>query len=312
MKKIRVCVIAIFILINVFGIYTGNMIYNMIYSIDIGWGDNHFQAAISNGFINYKRYSKLYHEEVSVNSRFNYKLYGTYIKNDNQTKDTIIILHGIGCSRWTSMKYADLYLDKGFNVLVYDSRGYGESGGKITTFGHYEKYDLDSWVDYIAKRNEGGIIGVHGESMGGATALLHSKINEESKRVKFYVVDSSYSDLKELGRKILKDNIDQPYLETFVYYFNGFYVNFITLMKAKFLVTRISPLKAIRNVSTPIMFIHGAKDILVPSSMSLQLYNEKKGAKSIYITSADHVHSIDVNTREYAKRVYSFIDEAIR
>jgi uncharacterized protein len=309
-KKVRVCLIAIFILINIFGIYTGNMIYNMVYSVDIGWGNNHFQSAITRGFLNYKRFKKLYSEEVFINSKYNYKLYGTYINNEMPTKDTMIILHGVGCSRWTSMKYADIYLDKGFNVLVYDSRGYGASGGEITTFGHYEKYDLDSWVDYIATRNKGGIIGVHGESMGGATALMHSEINEKSKRVKFYVVDSAYSDLKELGRKILNDNMKQSYLSDIAYYFNVFYVNAITLIRGKFLVTGISPIKAIKKVSTPIMFIHGKEDKLVPSSMSMELYSVKKGIKSIYLAPADHVHSVDVNTNEYAKRVYNFIEMA--
>jgi uncharacterized protein len=311
MKKIRISLISVFILINIIGIYTGNMIYNMVYSIDIGWGDNHFQSAISTGFLNYKRYSKLYSEEVSINSKYGYRLYGTYIKNDKPSRNTIIILHGIGCSRWTSMKYADIYLDKGFNVLVYDSRGYGESGGGITTFGFYEKHDLDSWVDFISAKYADGIIGVHGESMGGATALLHSKINEENKRVSFYVVDSTYSDLKELGRKFLKESISKTYLSTFVYYYTGFYVDLVTFVRGKFLITRISPIKAIENVSTPIMFIHGKKDEFVPSSMSQQLYEAKKGIKSIYISPSDHVHSIDVNGYEYAKRVYSFIDEAV-
>ena len=54
----------------------------------------------------------------------------------------------------------------------------------------------------MKQRYPNGNIGVHGVSMGAATALMHAEMNEVTHRVNFYVADSGYSDLEELLTKI--------------------------------------------------------------------------------------------------------------
>lgn len=137
-------------------------------------------------------------EEVTLDSRFGYFLRGTYIRNSQATDKTLVFLHGFAENRAAGLNYLDIYLNQGFNVLLVDSRAHGKSGGDSVTWGNYEKYDLDTWVDWVQKRFPQGEIGIHGISMGAATALLHAELNETSKRVRFYVADSSYSDFETL------------------------------------------------------------------------------------------------------------------
>ncbi len=294
------CII-VFLIVNIIGFAIGNFCYKqMCLRREI---DSDNSKPVS------RVLSKVYIEEdVSIMTRQGYRLRGTYIKNPKETKDTVILVHGLTRTRRSMLSTAKLYLEKGFNVLLYDSRNNGQSGGKDTTYGYFEKYDLDDWVNYIYMRNSGGNIGIHGRSMGAATVLLHSELNEDLKKVKFYVSDCAYSDLKDEFMYIVeKGNLVIPSE------FFAFYGSLVTKIKSNFKYSDVSPRKAIKGVITPIMFIHGTKDKLVPISMCKELYNSKdKGLKDIYIPkNAGHGESFKYNKEEYRNRIYKFIDDVL-
>ena len=94
------------------------------------------------------------------------------------------------------MKYVELFRSFGFNVLLYDLRNHGSSGGKNTTFGYYEKYDLRAVVEWAFMRTgPGGLVGTMGESLGGAISIQHAAIDS---RVAFCIATSSFSDFRQL------------------------------------------------------------------------------------------------------------------
>ncbi|MCM8711839.1 alpha/beta hydrolase [Clostridium sp. SYSU_GA19001] len=301
-------IFVVFIITNVISLYIGNNYYKKIFEINTKTDLDQYETYKST--FNERRFSDIQREEVSVASKNNYKLYGTYIKNPKATNNTIILLHRLGGSRWSSMKYTDMYLDKGFNVLVYDGRHHGYSGGDNVTYGFYEKDDLDKWVDWVYRKNKGGIIGVHGESTGAAAALLHSKINENKKKVSFYIADSAFSDLNEFFTIRIKQDYNlksnlliKPLI---------FYIDKINKLKNGFYLTEVSPINIVGNIKTPIMFIHGANDTYVPKTMSEDLYKAKSGTKQIYIAPASDNNEAYLNNQdEYRDRVYTFIDSVI-
>lgn len=311
MKKKSLLLIALalaFLLINTVGLYVGNKLYVESCRIET--------ASISTVYNIYKytfddvRFYSYVKEDITINSKFGYKLYGTYVYNPKPSKNTVILLHGVRDNRWSSSKYVDMYINKGFNVLIYDSRHHGESGGDTVTFGYYEKYDLDSFVDWVSKKNPTGIIGVHGESMGAATALLHSQLNEKSKRVKFYIADSAYSDLSSVFVKALKEeyHISNPVLDQGLI----FYASIVSFARSGFTFYQVSPIKAIKDVRTPILFIYGKLDIVVPPYMSENMYNVKKGSKDIFFSpKAGHISSFVDDKSNYISKVYKFIDNSI-
>ncbi|MGQ0453143.1 alpha/beta hydrolase, partial [Bacillus sp. SS-TM] len=87
-----------------------------------------------------------------------------------------------------SVKYANLFLKRGYNVLIYDHRRHGKTGGKTTSYGYYEKHDLKSVVDWLKNRFGTNItLGIHGESMGAATLLQYAGLVEDG--ADFYIAD---------------------------------------------------------------------------------------------------------------------------
>lgn len=306
-NKITIVVIlVIFIITNVIGLYLGNLYYQKVCKIYIdktNTGINYYKQSFD-----YNRYASLESYDISIQSSFNYKLSGTYIFNPKPTNDTVIIVHGITASRWESMKYADMYLDMGFNIVVYDSRYHGTSGGTDITLGFFEKYDLDNIVKWVKWVNPNAKIGVHGESLGAVTSLLQAALDQSKRNVNFYVVDCPYSDLSELMNIKLSGDI-RPHFGLAAG-FILFYGNIIALTKSGFSLYAVSPIKAIQNIKTPIMFIHGSNDTFIPASMSLDLYLEKRGPKSIYIApGAEHAMSYLTDKVEYTAKVKQFLTQ---
>jgi len=302
-------IVVIIIIINLIGLYFGNMFYNKITTVSKNKGINQYDKFKET--FNAKRYERLYKREVSLDSRHGYTINGTYIRCDGDSKNTIILLHDINLSRWSVMKYADIYLTKGFDVLIYDAKGHGESGGNGTTLGYYEKDDLDLMVDYISSRNKYGIIGVHGEGLGGFTALLHAKSNKESKKVRFYVIDSSFNDIQ--GYLSLKANKEFNFNSPMLVKPLTFYTNIVNFYKSKFILSKLDVMEAIKDVYTPILFIHGKGDPDIPYSMTEALYKAKKENKQIYLSRSNkHAGSYSNNTEEYKKKIIDFVEANIK
>ena len=52
-----------------------------------------------------------------------------------EKRGTLVYLHGVSDNRGTSVGIADHFLARGFDVVAYDSRAHGESGGDACTYG---------------------------------------------------------------------------------------------------------------------------------------------------------------------------------
>ncbi len=239
-------------------------------------------------------------EEIKIKSPFGYDLAAVYISTTDSHK-TVIIAHGITLTYHSSIKYIPIFLKRGFNILLYDERHHGMSGGKNTTFGYYEKYDLRAVVDWALKRLGGaGIIGIHGESMGAAIALQYAAIDD---RAAFIISDCSFSTLlAQLIYRLEKEYSLPPFP---LLKLTDFLCTLITGMSFE----SVSPLRDVATVQTPILFIHGQKDGYIPMQMSQDLYNAKTtGIRQIYLApEAGHAESFWNNRLEYDQVVGSFL-----
>jgi fermentation-respiration switch protein FrsA (DUF1100 family) len=295
-------VLIVILIINGAGLFVGNIIYK--------------EASVLHSRLNAQYTGRLKRlmefgkkekqwQDIVIKSRFGYPLQGTYIPNPQATDKTLIFLHGFTESRLAGLNYLTIYINAGFNLLLVDSRAHGESGGDSVTWGNYEKYDLDQWVEWVRQRFPGGTIGVHGISMGAATALMHAELNEANKRVAFYIADSSYSDFETLLALQMEQRLHLP--GTVLPKLLLQYANVVAYFNSHFTYYQASPVRAVRNVTTPILYIHGEADNLVPAYMSQELYNATKGPRQIYtFPHADHVSAIFNDWYRYGRVVQNF------
>ena len=301
-RGLMVCLILVFLAINMVGVFFGNLIYTEM-SVRHSRLHANNQGRLRQYLETGKRDRQW--QDVVLYSRFGYPLMGTFVPNPIPSEKTLIFLHGFTESRLIGLHYLNLYLNSGFNLLFFDSRAHGESGGHSVTWGVYEKHDLDQWVDWVQHRYPKGMIGVHGLSMGAATALLHAGLNEQNKKVSFYIADSAYSDFETVlaaqirERLPLPRNISPRALLP--------YANLVAKLKSGFTFAQASPIRAAKNVTTPVLFIHGEADRLVPAGMSKELYKTVKGPKQIQLfPQAEHVSSLYSDRFRYRTVIRQF------
>lgn len=294
--------------INGVGIYIGNVIYketSVLHSHMNTQNLAKFKQLLENGK------KEKHWEDIAIESRFGYPLHGTYIPNPQATDKTLIFLHGFTEDRAVGLNYLDIYLSGGFNILLVDSRAHGESGGNTVTWGNYEKYDLDQWVDWVYQRSPKGMIGIHGISMGAATALMHAELNEANRRVAFYIADSAYSDFETLLAQQIDQRLSLPTMVPPKLLLQ--YANVVAYLNSRFTFHQASPIRSVRNVTTPVLYIHGEADTLVPAAMSLDLYHATKGPRQIYIAPrAGHVAAVFDDWYRYGGVVQSFVHSVER
>lgn len=207
------------------------------------------------------------------------------------------------------MKYLNMFYKQGFNILIIDQRRHGKSQGKYSSYGYFERYDLNMWINYLIE-NFGNdiIIGLHGESMGGGTVMETIPLNNH---IAFIIEDCGYSNFYEL----MKYQIHYKYPKILYYPLctSLFIANEIIKVKVKFSFKDVNPLKIISNTNIPIMFIHGKEDDFVPTYMCEKLYNAKQfGYKEILLVDrAGHAKSFEQNKSLYESRVTSFINKVL-
>jgi fermentation-respiration switch protein FrsA (DUF1100 family) len=263
------------------------------------------QREITCGKFDVQAYRKGIKKSFHIKSDFGYVLSCELLipenaaKNTELTKKIAVLCHGLGCAKYGSLKYAELFLKLGFTVLIYDQRNHGLSGKAHTSMGYYEKYDLKKILDWCYEEyGEKCKIVTHGESMGAATVLLHLGIDD---RVSCAIADCGYSDLKQLLRHQLKQ----------YYHLPRFLIpieSCITYLRAGFWFKAVSPIKIVRQTDIPILFVHGKRDNLVPAQMSKQMYVSKKKNKAIYlVAAAKHAESYCRNKEGYEKSVKAFL-----
>ena len=135
-------------------------------------------------------------ESVSFPSRDGVNLKGWFFPGENQT--VIVIVHGGFQNRVDNLADTtgighDL-VKLGFNLLLFDLSGRGESGGKGVSL-KYEPSDIGGAVEYLKGRGfSSGSIGLMGFCSGAAGVCIYAS----SELVGAVVLDGCFADVKTM------------------------------------------------------------------------------------------------------------------
>jgi hypothetical protein len=254
------------------------------------------------GRYNPDEFESLPKRDVEIPSPFGYNIKALLVE-PHQSNRYIIFAHGVTETKINSIKYMNLFLQRGFNALIYDHRRHGESGGKTTSFGYYEKFDLKTVVDWLKKEKGAGLqLGIHGESMGAATMLLYAGMLDDG--ADFYIADCPFSDFKDqLAYLLKKDFKIPPKLMIPI-------ADVILRFRDKYSIRYVSPISVIENIKHPILYIHSQKDDFILPTMSKELYEHTTGPKMLYLAAnGRHAESFNENRADYERVIDEFLQK---
>lgn len=305
-----IILIIIAILVIVFFLATGLYIFRSTVTRELHDIEKSYTRYVENNLFDEALYNSTSKEDITLKSFDGLNLTSTLIMNENPTNKFIVLVHGVSICYVGSLKYFDIFYKNGFNVLIVNQRRHGKSEGKYSTYGFYEKYDVNMWIEYLKSRFGNDIIlGLHGESMGAGTVMETIPLNNS---IKFVIEDCGYSNFYELiGFQIThqyKNRLVRRILRPSL-----IFANFFMKTKAKFSMKKIVPIDIASSTSLPMMFIHGKEDYFVPWYMSVDLYKAKtKGYKELYLVEgAKHAEALEVNKILYEKKIMTFIEKAL-
>ena len=146
-------------------------------------------------------------ENILVETDKGKRLHGWYFKTKvKKPKGTIFFLHGNSNNISTESVCMVWVLDKGYNLLTFDYRGYGLSEGKPDIAGVLD--DGLEFVDAIMKDNmvdKRNMI-IHGQSLGGAVASHIAAFSPYADKFKVLVLESTFTSWRSVSKEIASKN----------------------------------------------------------------------------------------------------------
>jgi alpha/beta superfamily hydrolase len=126
------------------------------------------------------------------------------LKSIRQKRPTIVLCHDLNGARDQMLPMARIFHEAGYNCLLFDFRGHGESGGEYTSFGLHERRDLRAAVSYVRLRAaeipwiDPQRVAVYGVGMGATVALT---VAAEDPYIRGVIADTPFQSLDSEFRR---------------------------------------------------------------------------------------------------------------
>ncbi|MCF7876109.1 alpha/beta fold hydrolase [Candidatus Bipolaricaulota bacterium] len=249
------------------------------------------------------RYFDLPYQEVKFETDRDIIIRGWYVPSMSPDK-AIILVPGFGGTRWSMLWHVPFLVDAGYNVLLFDPRSTGLSGGNRYGFGYFESIDIQHAIDFLMKGKGISEIGLLGRS-AGATASLLASLRDD--RVDAVVADSPYANLRFAADDFGKYSHDRLFQTLFpVYMFSARLALGVNLYRETNILNKIDEL------DTPAFFIHGLQDAGIGHQNSERLFKRKVQPKRIWLVpNTNHIAAFENYPGEYKQRIIDFFESYI-
>jgi len=247
-------------------------------------------------------------------------------------RGTVIVAGGADGTRQVMLARAVFLVHGGYNVLDFDLRGHGESGGRFMSPGLVEGRDVLGAIGYVRSRGEHGPIALLGVCMGGVASLFGAS---ESADVRAVITDSSFPSGYRVFRNLRdyfvtdpagsrgQTGVADPRKPWVRAMFSLTYLPGIVSSVAVVYYLRtgvwlgtdlVSALAPAARLSCPALVISGDADWIVPPSDARKIFTAIPNPSKAFlcIPNASHGGGYSAAPDQYRNAVLKFLDTNLR
>ncbi len=210
--------------------------------------------------------------DVRFRSSDGVELDGWFFDAGPGARGTILVLHGNAQNLSTHVNGVLWLVKEGFNLFIFDYRGYGRSEGMPDIPGVHRDAEAALETVLAMPQVSGKKIVILGQSLGGAIAVYTTATYPHQDRIAALVVESAFADYRLIVRdKAAEHCLTWPFQYPVSMFFDDYY----------------SPERWIRKVSpVPVLIIHGDQDPVVPIHHGRALYEDALEPREFWETTA--------------------------
>lgn len=222
---------------------------------------------------------QLAYQDIYFNSHDGTPLHGWFLPATDRAQGTVLLLHGNAENISTHIGSVYWLPPRGFNVFLFDYRGYGQSGGTTDIDGALQ--DIQSALQWLLKNPDidPNRIAVLGQSLGGALGAHALAQPDLSKAIRVLILDSVFSSYRQITREK----------------FAGFWLTWPLQYPLSWLISNhYDAIDAIAEFSpTPVLIIHSEHDNIIPAAHARRLFQQAGHPKHLWtIPHGGHISAL--------------------
>jgi alpha-beta hydrolase superfamily lysophospholipase len=216
--------------------------------------------------------------------------------------DWVLLYHGVSDNRTGDLGHAEFLLRHGYCVLMMDSRGHGESGGDMATYGWKERYDTVAITDALFGGERVRHLYALGVSMGAAIALQSAAVEP---RIEAVVAEAPFANLREVSYDYAGLHIGS-WLGKTLFCPAPIVAMHSVEKEGGFKPEDVSPEKAVASHAFPVLLICDTRDSTIPCRHAKRIYKAARGPKELWVVrGAGHAAALGYAPAEYESRTIS-------
>ena len=214
------------------------------------------------------------------------RLHGWWTAADGEPLGTVVYCHGNHANLTHHARFVAWLPSRGFNLLVFDYRGYGQSEGTVSRAGTVE--DTLAAIDFALDRDPERTV-VFGHSLGGAVGIVAAA---RRPAVRAVVAESTFPSYRDAARGVA------PLLK---------------LMVPLLVSEGLDPIRELADIAPrPLLVIHGTDDAITPFELGQTLFAAASEPKQWYaVQGGGHITPWVHLGREFEVLVCDFLTRGL-
>ena len=193
-------------------------------------------------------------EELAMRTEDGERLHGWWVvARAGRRRGSVLLCHGNGGDIGLRIPHARLLTAAGFDVLLFDYRGYGRSGGRASEAGTYR--DARAALGALLERAGDDRVFYLGESLGGAVALELALAHEPAG----LVLLSAFTSVRDMARRHYRAIPPATVPDAY------------------------PSLRLIAGLRAPLLVLHGDDDMIVPVEHGRALFDAAPEPKKLVV-----------------------------